>query len=91
MDQNFDSRLVREIKKYESAGRMVLTGTPLQNNLAEVGEHLGSATNILTASQLWSLLNFVLPDIFQDLDAFQQWYNAVSRNRGESRSYHSQV
>jgi SNF2 family DNA or RNA helicase len=27
---------MHEIKKYESAGRMVLTGTPLQNNLAEV-------------------------------------------------------
>jgi ATP-dependent DNA helicase len=34
--KNFDSKLMREIKKYESAGRMVLTGTPLQNNLAEV-------------------------------------------------------
>jgi ATP-dependent DNA helicase len=30
----------------------------LQNNLAE----------------LWSLLNFILPDIFGDLDAFQEWY-----------------
>jgi ATP-dependent DNA helicase len=55
--KNFDSRLMQEIKKYESAGRMVLTGTPLQNNLAE----------------LWSLLNFVLPDLFTNLDSFQQW------------------
>lgn len=31
----------------------------LQNNLAE----------------LWSLLNFILPDIFDDLDSFQQWFN----------------
>ena len=30
-----------------------------QNNLAE----------------LWSLLNFILPDIFDDLDSFQQWFN----------------
>jgi ATP-dependent DNA helicase len=56
--KNFDSRLMHEIKKYETAGRMVLTGTPLQNNLAE----------------LWSLLNFVLPDLFTNLDSFQQWY-----------------
>jgi ATP-dependent DNA helicase len=48
---------MHEIKKYETAGRMVLTGTPLQNNLAE----------------LWSLLNFVLPDLFTNLDSFQQW------------------
>lgn len=31
----------------------------MQNNLAE----------------LWSLLNFILPDIFDDLDSFQQWFN----------------
>ena len=30
----------------------------LQNNLAE----------------LWSLLNFILPDIFNDLDSFQEWF-----------------
>lgn len=30
----------------------------LQNNLAE----------------LWSLLNFVLPDVFRDLETFQEWY-----------------
>ncbi|EIN06874.1 hypothetical protein PUNSTDRAFT_90611 [Punctularia strigosozonata HHB-11173 SS5] len=57
--KNFDSKLMQEIKKYESAGRMILTGTPLHNNLSE----------------LWSLLNFILPDIFGDLDSFQQWFN----------------
>lgn len=34
--KNYDSKLMREIKQYSSAARMVLTGTPLQNNLAEV-------------------------------------------------------
>lgn len=24
---------------------------------------------------MWSLLNFILPDIFDDLDAFQQWFD----------------
>ncbi|KAJ6563318.1 P-loop containing nucleoside triphosphate hydrolase protein [Mycena vulgaris] len=57
--KNLRCALVREVKRYESAGRMVLTGTPLHNNLAE----------------LWSLLNFVLPDIFDDVDAFQEWFS----------------
>ena len=43
---------VRELKTYNTANRLLLTGTPLQNNLSE----------------LWSLLNFLLPDIFDDLD-----------------------
>ncbi|KAF9484590.1 hypothetical protein BDN70DRAFT_106207 [Pholiota conissans] len=57
--KNLNCKLMQEIKKFPSAGRMILTGTPLHNNLAE----------------LWSLLNFILPDIFDDLDAFQEWFN----------------
>ncbi|KAJ7877905.1 SNF2 family N-terminal domain-containing protein [Mycena olivaceomarginata] len=57
--KNMNCALVREIKRYSSAGRMVLTGTPLHNNLAE----------------LWSLLNFILPDIFSDVEAFQEWFS----------------
>ncbi|OBZ72924.1 Lymphoid-specific helicase [Grifola frondosa] len=57
--KNIDCKLMREIKKIPAAARMVLTGTPLHNNLAE----------------LWALLNFVLPDLFGDLDAFQEWFN----------------
>ncbi|KAF9530771.1 SNF2 family N-terminal domain-containing protein [Crepidotus variabilis] len=57
--KNLDCKLMKEIKKYPSAGRMILTGTPLHNNLAE----------------LWSLLNFILPDVFGDLETFQEWFN----------------
>jgi SWI/SNF-related matrix-associated actin-dependent regulator of chromatin subfamily A member 5 len=41
------SEIVREFK---SANRLLLTGTPLQNNLHE----------------LWALLNFLLPDVFNN-------------------------
>ncbi|KAH9914362.1 SNF2 family N-terminal domain-containing protein [Epithele typhae] len=57
--KNIDCVLMREIKRLPSDARMVLTGTPLQNNLSE----------------LWSLLNFVLPDIFGDLSTFQAWFD----------------
>ncbi|KAF7348924.1 SNF2 family DNA-dependent ATPase [Mycena venus] len=62
--KNMNCALMREIKKYSSAGRMVLTGTPLHNNLAE----------------LWSLLNFILPDIFDDVYAFQEWFSLPRMN-----------
>ena len=55
----------RELKKYPSSNRLLLTGTPLQNNLTE----------------LWSLLNFLLPEIFDDLYVFQAWFR-VEELRG---------
>jgi hypothetical protein len=57
--KNLNCRLIKELKMYQSANRMLLTGTPLQNNLSE----------------LWSLLNFLLPDIFDDLESFQRWFD----------------
>lgn len=45
--------------QYTSDHRLLLTGTPLQNNLAE----------------LWALLNFLLPRIFHSVDDFEKWFN----------------
>lgn len=47
------------LRQYASQNRLLLTGTPLQNNLHE----------------LWALLNFLLPKIFNDSDAFDTWFD----------------
>ncbi|KAG9028175.1 hypothetical protein FRB95_006791 [Tulasnella sp. JGI-2019a] len=60
--KNMESRLVQEIRTYPSANRLIITGTPLHNNLNE----------------LWSLLNFIMPKIFDDLSAFQAWFDPVA-------------
>ncbi|KAG1703838.1 hypothetical protein DVH05_006847 [Phytophthora capsici] len=57
--KNMDCKLVRELKRGRSENRLLLTGTPLQNNLTE----------------LWSLLNFILPDVFDDLELFESWFS----------------
>ena len=57
--KNSQCLLIKILKKLNVSNRLLLTGTPLQNNLNE----------------LWSLLNFILPDIFHDLELFQQWFN----------------
>jgi SNF2 family DNA or RNA helicase len=44
---------------YQSRNRILLTGTPLQNELSE----------------LWSLLNFLLPKIFNSVDNFEMWFS----------------
>ncbi|KAH7477204.1 hypothetical protein KRP22_001124 [Phytophthora ramorum] len=57
--KNMDCQLVRELKRARSENRLLLTGTPLQNNLTE----------------LWALLNFILPDVFDDLELFESWFS----------------
>ncbi|KAG7384180.1 hypothetical protein PHYPSEUDO_002868 [Phytophthora pseudosyringae] len=57
--KNMECKLVRELKRGRSENRLLLTGTPLQNNLTE----------------LWSLLNFILPDVFDDLELFESWFS----------------
>jgi len=58
--KNAQSKLAQTLGTvYESRRRLLLTGTPLQNNLQE----------------LWSLLNFLLPSVFNSLDSFDSWFN----------------
>lgn len=58
--KNHKSMLSRALRKYNAANRLLLTGTPLHNDLTE----------------LWSLLNFLLPEIFNDLSVFESWFMA---------------
>ncbi|KAF2456030.1 SNF2 family N-terminal domain-containing protein [Lineolata rhizophorae] len=57
--KNLNCRLIRELQSYQSANRLLITGTPLQNNLAE----------------LWSLLHFLMPTIFDKLESFESWFD----------------
>ena len=56
--KNRNCKLVKELKSLPSTSRLLLTGTPIQNTLEE----------------LWSLLNFCSPAIFDDLEVFESWF-----------------
>lgn len=65
--KNSQSKLSATLTQYYSTRyRLILTGTPLQNNLPE----------------LWSLLNFVLPTIFKSVKSFDEWFNTPFANTG---------
>ncbi|KAJ9550474.1 hypothetical protein OSB04_014519 [Centaurea solstitialis] len=50
---------------YQIRRRLLLTGTPIQNSLQE----------------LWALLNFLLPTIFNSVENFEEWFNAPFADR----------
>jgi ATP-dependent helicase STH1/SNF2 len=65
--KNANSKLSNTITNYyHTRYRLILTGTPLQNNLTE----------------LWSMLNFVLPNIFKSATSFDDWFNTPFANTG---------
>ncbi|CAK7565474.1 MAG: chromatin remodeling complex Adenosinetriphosphatase [Sporothrix epigloea] len=63
--KNEESSLAQVIRLFDSRNRLLITGTPLQNNLHE----------------LWALLNFLLPDVFGDSEAFDQWFSGQGRDQ----------
>lgn len=69
--KNEDSMLSQIIRLFHSTNRLLITGTPLQNNLHE----------------LWALLNFLLPDIFSEAETFDQWFEEkeAEGEEGEKR------
>ncbi|CCE63956.1 hypothetical protein TPHA_0G01190 [Tetrapisispora phaffii CBS 4417] len=56
--KNEQSSLSQIIRLFYSRNRLLITGTPLQNNLHE----------------LWALLNFLLSDVFSDSELFDEWF-----------------
>lgn len=65
--KNAQSKLSQTITMYyHTRYRIILTGTPLQNNLSE----------------LWAMLNFVLPNIFKSVKSFDEWFNTPFANTG---------
>eukprot|EP01054_Gregarina_sp_Poly1_P002166 Gregarina_sp_Poly_1__2165@NODE_1574_length_3805_cov_72_654896_g204_i1_p1_GENE_NODE_1574_length_3805_cov_72_654896_g204_i1NODE_1574_length_3805_cov_72_654896_g204_i1_p1_ORF_typecomplete_len1199_score209_39SNF2_N/PF00176_23/3_6e79SNF2_N/PF00176_23/3_5e03HDA23/PF11496_8/2_2e03HDA23/PF11496_8/2_4e24Helicase_C/PF00271_31/2_9e03Helicase_C/PF00271_31/1_8e04Helicase_C/PF00271_31/3_4e19ResIII/PF04851_15/1_3e15ResIII/PF04851_15/1_3e03SMC_N/PF02463_19/7_2e03SMC_N/PF02463_19/2_6e06ERCC3_RAD25_C/PF16203_5/3_ len=56
--KNVKSKFHTTLGEFKSTHRLLLTGTPLQNNLNE----------------LWSLLNFLMPQTFSSSEDFERWF-----------------
>eukprot|EP00897_Mesotaenium_endlicherianum_P003740 jgi/Mesen1/3394/ME000192S02559 len=70
VDENTNCKLIRELRQLPAENTLLLTGTPLQNNLQE----------------LWSLLNFILPQVFTSLAEFNAWFDIGGKQRANDSS-----
>ncbi|EDV22089.1 uncharacterized protein TRIADDRAFT_59226 [Trichoplax adhaerens] len=57
--KNFKSKRWQKLLNFNSRNRLLLTGTPLQNNLME----------------LWSLMHFLMPNVFSSHKDFKDWFS----------------
>lgn len=57
--KNFKSQRWQLLLNFQTEQRLLLTGTPLQNNLME----------------LWSLMHFLMPRVFQSHREFKEWFS----------------
>ena len=62
--KNFQSQRWQTLINFNTQRRLLLTGTPLQNNLME----------------LWSLLHFLMPYIFRSRKEFSYWFSNPMTN-----------
>jgi SNF2 family DNA or RNA helicase len=62
--KNFQSQRWQTLISFNTQRRLLLTGTPLQNNLME----------------LWSLLHFLMPYIFRSRKEFSYWFSNPMNN-----------
>jgi SNF2 family DNA or RNA helicase len=60
--KSMDTQISKAVRKIHSETRIILTGTPLANNLVE----------------LYSLLNFLCPDVFTSQEPFEEGFNLVT-------------
>ena len=56
--KNFKSQRWQTLLRFNTQRRLLLSGTPLQNSLVE----------------LWSLLHFLMPHIFESVSEFKYWF-----------------
>jgi len=77
--KNDESLLSKNLREFNCDLKLLMTGTPLQNNIKE----------------LWSLLNFIMPDLFDSSEIFEVYLQgnneAASKNVGDGNKINGEI
>ncbi|KAL8138466.1 hypothetical protein V2J09_004467 [Rumex salicifolius] len=77
-----ESVLSRDLDRYRCQRRLLLTGTPLQLILL-VGVYSPPQNDL---KELWSLLNLLLPEVFDNRKAFHDWFSQPFQREGPAHN-----
>ena len=66
----FPSLRWKVLLSFSCRNRLLLTGTPIQNSMAE----------------LWALLHFIMPTLFDSHDEFSEWFSKDIESHAERKS-----
>lgn len=73
--KNAESKLSIDLRTLKTRYRLLLTGTPLQNNLEE----------------LWALLNFLFPEIFNEVEDFNDIFDLASKEETKEQTENKNI
>jgi len=72
--KNFRSQRWQTLLNFRTEHRLLLTGTPLQNNMME----------------LWSLMHFLMPQVFESQKEFKEWFSNPVTGMVEGKTSHNE-
>lgn len=71
--KSINSQRWKILLNFKSRNRLLLTGTPIQNTMQE----------------LWSLLHFIMPTLFDSLSEFSEWFTKNIENKEQINKLHT--
>jgi DNA helicase INO80 len=98
----------KSLLSFSCRNRLLLTGTPIQNSMAEVPHPPLSLSPValygiawrvgvlamtvahdfstLSRAQLWALLHFIMPTLFDSHEEFTEWFSKDIESHAENKS-----
>lgn len=77
----------KTLLSFHCRNRLLLTGTPIQNSMQGVYFPITESRLVITNcfAELWALLHFIMPSLFDSHDEFNEWFSKDIENAAENK------
>lgn len=85
--KNSSSARWKTLLGFHCRNRLLLTGTPIQNSMqGMLCPSVSAIELVLTGTtELWALLHFIMPSLFDSHDEFNEWFSKDIENAAENK------